>query len=107
MRTVNFTEQPEVTCDLVYFAAGERTGFTKAEPLAHGVKRGVLLSPSPRVRGEKPREEWSSGLCPGEVLGLTSPKPRWQEVVEPPADPPQKGVALLKPTKGEAMLGSK
>ena len=41
----------EVTCDLVYFAAGERTGFTKAEPLAHGVKRGVLLSPSPRVRG--------------------------------------------------------
>ena len=31
----------EVTCDLVYFAAGERTGFTKAEPLAHGVKRGL------------------------------------------------------------------
>ena len=54
-----------------------------------------------------PTKKKGSGLCPGEVLGLTSPKPRWQEVVEPPADPPQKGVALLKPTKGEAMLGSK
>ena len=97
MRTVDFTEQPEVTCDLVYFAAGERTGFTKAEPLAHGVKRGL----------RDPLSEGSGREAPTLFLGLTSPKPRWQEVVEPPADPPQKGVALLKPTKGEAMLGSK
>ena len=87
----------EVTCDLVYFAAGERTGFPK----------GVPQRPWARVWGGQPAKIKGSGLCPEEVLGLTSPKPRWQEVVEPPADPPQKGVALLKPTKGEAMLGSK
>ena len=46
-------------------------------------------------------------LSPEEVLGLTGPKPRWKGVVEPPSNPPQKGVALLKPTKGEAVLGSK
>ena len=55
MRTVNFTEQPEVTCDLVYFAAGERTGFTKAEPLAHGVKRGLRDPLSEGSGREAPR----------------------------------------------------
>ena len=86
----------EVTSDLVYFAAGECTGFSK----------GVPQRPWPGAGGQ-PAKKKGSGRCPEQILGLTSPKPRWQEVVEPPADPPQKGVALLKPTKGEAMLGSK
>ena len=74
-----------------------KSRIPKAEPLAHGVKRGVRA----------PLSEGSGRGAPTLFLGLTSPKPRWQEVVDPPAGPPQKGVALLKPTKGEAMLGSK
>ena len=77
-------------------------------PLSGGIPKGVPQRPWARVWGGQPhKKEGFGALSPEEVLGLTGPKPRWQEVVEPPADPPQKGVALLKPTKGEAMLGSK
>ena len=67
-----------------------------------------MLSSIKRIlRGKMPLLIGFGARRPEKMLGLTGPKPRWQGVVEPPADPPQKGVALLKPTKGEAMLGSK
>ena len=75
--------------------------------MAHGVKRGLRDPLSEGSGRGAPRRMEFGARSPEKILGLTCPKPRWKGVVEPPSNPPQKGVALLKPTKGEAMLGSK